>query len=1000
MPQLQAPIETRRGTRTLLFTDVEGSTQLLQRFGEESLRMLADHMAILRDTFADFGGQEVDAAGDGLFLAFESASDALAAALTAQRRLASHPWSAGEPVRVRIGMHTGEPIASGGGFVGLDVHRAARITAAGHGGQVLLSESTRHLVAHNLLPHVTLRDLGLHRLKDLQNPEHVFQACAPGLRKDFPPLRSIQSGPGTLPADGTPLVGRAAELRALRRLLTEEHARLVTLTGPGGAGKTRLSLALASEVAREFADGVVLVQLAATPDSVLVSSAIAQVLSLAPHDETPEEAVVAHLRNRHLLLVLDNFEHVVGAASAVADILRSCPRVRVLVTSRVPLSLTGEHDFPVPPLALPDSRRDRTLAQLMRYDSVELFRQRARAVDPHFELDDDTAPSVAEICRKLDGLPLAIELAAARVRMFPPRALLARLDRRLELLSGGARDMPARHRTLRQAIAWSHDLLDPAEQALFRRLAAFAGGATLDAIDAVSRAAGEIALSSLDGISALVDKSLLRPDAAADDEPRFTMLETIREFALEQLASSGEEAVTRTAHADFFIQLAERVEPELTGPMQLKWLDRLGRDHENYRAIFAWAERTLDSERGLRLGAALWRFWVVRGHMAEGRTRLARVLSLPSDPGSASVRQKVLTGAATMAHEDGAPDESYRLGEEALAIARSTGDRPAEGRTLTHLGWVCFQLGRHEQGRELSKRGLELHREVGDERGVALALNNLGWIANTRADYLEAIRLHEESMSARRRVGDARGVAFAQGNLAWALIERGELGRAQTLVDEAIETLRALGDLQLLSYLLMLLGELRIAEDRLPDARVALEEAATHAREIGHPWNSVEAQTRLGTLRLEMDGPDAAATTAEFCEDAMRLEFDWVRARTMRLWADCHCLLGRRDEARARILEASGILASLSARGDMVRCLICAAAIEAAHGRPESVAVARGAVDRLIGKLGQSLPPMLLRRREAASASARSALEPEAFASAYEEGLALDWREAVGRIIG
>ncbi|MBI3326484.1 MAG: adenylate/guanylate cyclase domain-containing protein, partial [Nitrospinae bacterium] len=459
--------ELPTGTVTFLFSDIEGSTRLLQHLGDRYTGVLAEYRRLLRAAFQAAGGHEIDTAGDGFFVVFHRATDAVAAAVAAQRAIAAHPWPEGAPVRVRMGLHTGEPTLAVGGYVGLDVHRAARICAAGHGGQVLLSQTTRALAQHDLAEGMSLRDVGEHRLKDLQRPEHLFQLVTLDLPADFPPLKTLDSRPNNLPAQPTSLIGRAREGVAARGLLQRKDVRLLTLTGPGGTGKTRLGLQVAADMLDDFADGVFFVSLAPISDPALVTSSIAQTLGLRESEGRPlHERLKDDLRDKQMLLLLDNFEQVVSAAPLVAELLAGCSQLKMLVTSRVGLHLSGEHEFPVAPLALPDPKRLPAVEALSQYAAVELFIQRALAVKPDFGVTNENAPAVAEICVRLDGLPLAIELAAARIKLLPPKALLARLGSRLQLLRGGPRDVPDRHQTLRRAIAWSYDLLDADEQAL------------------------------------------------------------------------------------------------------------------------------------------------------------------------------------------------------------------------------------------------------------------------------------------------------------------------------------------------------------------------------------------------------------------------------------------------------------------------------------------------------------------------------------------------------
>ncbi|HSH78927.1 MAG TPA: adenylate/guanylate cyclase domain-containing protein, partial [Herpetosiphonaceae bacterium] len=617
------------GTVTFLFTDIEGSTKLWEHQADLMQEAFRRHEAILREAIAAHGGYAYKMIGDAFQAAFQTAPAALAASIEAQRALASKDWGEIGPIRVRMALHTGAVEERGDDYVGPLLNRVARLLSTGHGGQILLTATTRELVRDSLPPDVSLHDLGEHRLKDLVRPEHVFQVVAPDVTADFPPLKSLDTRPNNLPVQSTPLIGREQAVAALRDLLLRPGVRLVTLTGPGGTGKTRLGLQVAADLLDHFEHGVYFVNLAPISDPALVASAIAQPVAVREHGGKPLlESLKDYLRDKHLLLLLDNFEQVTAAAPLVADLLAAAPRLSVLVTSREVLHLYGEHDVAVLPLTLPDPGHPMPLERLTQYEAVRLFIERAQAARSDFAVTNENAPAVAEICYRLDGLPLAIELAAARIRLLPPQAMLQRLTSRLRLLIGGARNLPERQQTLRGAIAWSYDLLEQDEQTLFRRLAVFVGGFGLDAVEAVCNVPGDLDVDVLDAVESLVGKSLLR-EAAAADEPRLGMLETIREYALERLDQGGEADETRRRHAAYFLQVAEEAEPQLAGRQQIAWLNRLELEHDNLRAALRWAIDCGDAATALRLVGSLSRFWHDRGYAGEGRQWLAQALALP-----------------------------------------------------------------------------------------------------------------------------------------------------------------------------------------------------------------------------------------------------------------------------------------------------------------------------------------------------------------------------------
>jgi predicted ATPase/class 3 adenylate cyclase len=696
------------GTVTFLFTDVEGSTRLIQRLGDAHRPVMERQARILRGALAE--GVEAGERGDGLFYVFSSARTALRAAAKAQRLLSAEAWPPGAELRVRMGLHTGEGVLGGDSYLGLDVNRASRIASAAHGGQVLLSAACAALAGPSPGPGLSLRELGRHRLKDLSEPELLFQLAGPGLERDFPPLRALGSSPVHLPLALTSFVGRRRELQAVLELLSS--SRLLTLTGPGGSGKTRLALAAAAEASASFPDGVHFVPLEGVRDPGLLAPAVAAALRLPPAERDPGEALREYLKPRRLLLVLDNFEQLLEAAAQAAEWLRESPGLQLLVTSRAPLRLSGEREFEVPPLALPEppAAQD-ALASIEASEAVALFVARARAVSPDFRLSAENAAAVAGIVRRLDGLPLALELAAARVRLFPPAALLDRLGSSLAFLSGGPRDLPERQRTLRAAVLWSHELLGPAARALFRRLSVFAGGARLREIEAVCGPESELGAEPVEALAELSDHSLVRR-LPGEGEPRFAMLETVREMALELAAQSGETEMLRGRHAAVLLELAERAGPRLMLGGRRAWLDRLEEEAGNLREALGGALAAAEVGRALRFVGALWRFWQMRGHIREGRQRAAEALALPG--GAEAERIGALLAAGGMAYWQADVAATGAAFGEALQRARRLGDRRLLALALYNAAFPPVIQGRPKEARGLLEEALALARELGD----------------------------------------------------------------------------------------------------------------------------------------------------------------------------------------------------------------------------------------------------------------------------------------------
>jgi predicted ATPase/class 3 adenylate cyclase len=980
-----------RGTVTFLFTDMEGSTRLLQRLGAAFPAVLEQHRSILRSVFDEYGGRVVDTAGDGFFVVFDRARDGVAAAVATQRALGAHPWPDNVEPRVRMGLHTGEPVISGSAYIGIDVHRAARIASAAHGGQVVLSEATRQLASGDLPADVVLQDLGEHRLKDLERPERLYQVAAHDLPASFPPLRTLaRAMPRNLPARPARLVGREHELERIVALLQRDDVRLLTLTGPGGTGKTSLSVEAAARAFQGFPDGVSWVPLASVGEATLVPSAIAQTLGITSSSGKPLiEVAIEHLHALDLLLVLDNFEHLLDAVPDLALLIAQCPGITLLVTSRFALHLSAEHEFPVAPLLTPDVRREMSVATLRAFPALELFAQRASAVKPDFQLDDETTVAVAEICQRVDGLPLAIELAAARVKILSPRALLARLDRRLELLSGGARDLPARHRTLRQAIGWSYDLLDPAEQAVFRRLAVFAGACSLDMADPVCAAAGPPALPAFEGVTALVDKSLLRQDPGEDGEPRFVMLDTVREFALEQLEAAGEAEQTRAAHAEMFIALIESAGPHLTGPSQAHWVDLLDREHDNLRAAFDWALRSNATSQALRLGAALTRFWIIRGFHNEGRTRLRAALALPHDTADEAVRTRVLSGIAILAFEQSDLGEANTYLEQVLAFHRSMGDDRGVAETLNHMGWVAAQAGDPDRAEALSEEARTLHTEAGNTRGIALSLTNLGFATQTRGNLRGAIARYEASLELRRQLGETRSLAYGMLGLAFGLAPFGELERAQRLCDEASRLLRQIGDNQLLAFSCTIMGEIALEAGDASAAIPLFEEARRKGREIGQWFTVGHASANLAEARARLGQTERARQEArEALEFHVNSEMLYLAAVIEQRVGEALRILGDLAAGAESCRRALRLAIPRHLRTVILDCMAGLAAIASAEGRPDEAARLLGAHEALRVSLDHRTSPHRGPDLVEVTRQTRAALGEDAFQRAFTEGTA------------
>jgi predicted ATPase len=683
-----------------------------------------------------------------------------------------------------MGLHTGEGTLGGDDYVGIDVHRAARIADAAHGGQVILSDATRGLVQHALPAGASLRDLGTHRLRGIEDPERLHELVVEGLPSDFPVPRTLDARPNNLPLQLTSFVGREGEIAEVARLLG--RTRLLTLTGPGGSGKTRLALQVAADLLPEYPDGACFVDLSPVTDPTLVPAAVAKALGVPEVAERPIlDEVKEHLRHRELLQVVDNFEQVAEAGLVIEELLTAAPRLRAMVTSRVVLALRGEQEYAVPPLQAPDPERLPTgLSALGEVEAVRLFTERAVAANPRFALTEQNAPAVAELTARLDGLPLAIELAATRTKVLTPEQILSRLRGRLSVLASGSRSLPERQRTLRAAIAWSYDLLDPVERRLFARLAVFTGGWAFESAEAVCDPE-ELGLDALDGLTSLVDKSLIRRTEPPGRPARFSMLETIREFGLERLQAAGDLEPLRRRHAEHFLDLAMAAEPHLTGEDQREWLDRCDQEHANIRAALRWAIEAGEADRAQAAAGALWRFWQQRGHLDEGRRWLREVLAMPSGQAPTAPRAKALTGAGGIAWWSDW-DAARAFYDEALAIERQLGDPARLAEALYNEAFAVASEQDLESAGRLLDESLDLFRRVGDEAGVARVLA-IQVVPDAMAGVWDrVVATLEEVAAIWRRLGDRLNLAFG---LIWLAFAYGRAGRREDARATALESL-------------------------------------------------------------------------------------------------------------------------------------------------------------------------------------------------------------------
>lgn len=798
------------GTVTFLFTDIEGSTQLWEKHREAMQAALARHDALLRQAVEAHNGYVFKTIGDAFCAAFPTAPDALAAAIDAQRVLYAEfvgrdvVNASPVQIRVRMALHTGVTEERGDDYVGPILNRAARLLNAGHGGQVLLSQAAFDLVRDSLPHGVSLLDLGERRLRDLVRPEHIYQLVAPELPSEFPPLKTLDTFPNNLPIPLTSFIGRAHEREDIKQMLTLDPAhggtsRLITLTGAGGCGKTRLAIQVGSELVHAFADGVWFVDLAPLSDGALIPQAIASVLDVREQLGRPLlDTLADSLREKALLLIFDNCEHLLPVSAQIAGgLLRLCPRLRILATSRERLTIAGEAVWRVPSLSLPDPQQSADMEALAQSEAIRLFAERATSVSPTFMLNAQNAASVAQICRRLDGIPLAIELAAARAMMLTPQQIASRLEDSFSLLTQASQGAAPRQQTMRATMDWSHALLSAQEQILFRRLAVFAGGFTLEAVEAVcsddERSGTDNVRPSLVGIrrdevldllTRLVDKSLVTfVDLGEGEQMRYRLLEPIRQYAQEKLLQSGEAAKIAERHLGFFLKLAQQAGAQLESAEQGMWLRVLESDHENLNVALGWALDHDAIESGVQMVDALLMFWIIRGHLREGREWFARFLAL-ADPVDSAKRATMLNKAALLARYQSDYDTARRLSSEALAIQRELGNRHGIADCLANLGFVALHRGEYDAARSLYEESLVMNRELSNEQGIGDTLSHLALIAYYQGDYGVARALNEQCLAIMRKIGDRQGEAWTLHRLGNVIFAQGEYDTARLMFGE------------------------------------------------------------------------------------------------------------------------------------------------------------------------------------------------------------------------
>ncbi len=814
------------GTVTFVFTDIEGSTQLLQKWPEEFPAMLDAHHHLIRSAFGDHGGTEIDVTGDGFFFVFTSPLEAIKAVSSAQKELKQYPWQGGCVMKVRMGVHTGHGRISGQTYIGLDVHKTARIMSAAYGGQILISGEVARRLEEEDLEEIDISALGEFLLRDIREPELLYMVRYDGSPAEDREILLKRVEHNNLPSRATQLLGRNAEIAGVCGLLRQRETRLLTLVGPGGIGKTSLALESAKELLEDFPDGVYAVFLAPVTDPQFLPSAIAQAIGFVVNSGRPVTTqLLEHIGHQRILLILDNMEHLLAGVPTLVRLLEGSPNLKFLITSRSVLRLSWEHEYHVPPL--PFVNKGNGNGEMS--PSVELFIQRAQTINPNYKPSSTELQLITEICAKLDGLPLAIELAASRIKVLTLQAILSRLCNSLDLLRGGTTDLPERHQAIRHTISWSYDLLGDQEQALFRHLGVYAGGFTLEAAEETHRQLYGLRSDGLDLITALRDQSLIRLEQRRRSEPRYMMLETIREYALERLEEAGEDEDARTQHAQWYLVQAREAAVHYTGPDAREWLEKVEAELDNYRAALKWCARTGDAGTGLSLCNALWRFWVIRGFMQEGVEQLKRQLELPESSALILPRARALNALGTLLHEVSDFKGANEHLTKAIELFRQADDSEGLALTLNNLGWVAAQLGQLESGMSYTWEAFELHKSNEYQRGMGISMNNLGFIAMCKSDFTTMRKYYQEHYAYMSEIGDTRGMAYSLLCQTFGEQDTGRMQENQKKIDEAARIVNEIGDRQMVSWARTMQAYLYYHVRRFEEAKQYLYETVEEA---------------------------------------------------------------------------------------------------------------------------------------------------------------------------
>jgi predicted ATPase/class 3 adenylate cyclase len=996
------------GTVTFLFTDIEGSTKLWQQYPHAMQNALACHHAILNETITAHGGYVFQIIGDAFCAAFSTAASGLEAALAAQRALRDATWGETGAIRVRMALHTGSADlhvgehTSGEYLSGLTLSRVARLLSAGHGGQILLSLPTAELVRDHLPPETILRDLNSHRLKDLIRPEHIYQAVVPDLSSEFLLLKTLDTQPNNLPIQLTSFIGRQQEMARVKEILN--NTRIITLTGAGGSGKTRLAIQVAADLIDEFSDGAWIVEFAPLADPALVPHSVATALGLQLQSgRTIQLALTEYLRERNCLLLFDNCEHLIDACARLTDALvRACPNLKILTTSREGFGIPGEVVYRVPSLAIP-SMETPTAQSLTQYESVRLFIDRSLSIQPNFLVTDQNATAVAQICNQLDGIPLAIELAAARVNVLSVEQISEHLVDRFRLLTGGNRTALPRQQTLRALVDWSYSLLSPAERILFERLSVFAGGWTLEATESICAGDGIASFEVLDSLLTLAAKSLVVVDEGVDGRVRYKFLETIRQYALEKLANSKQLSIYRDRHLDWFLDIEEQARPNLFRGEQVVMLNRLDAEHDNFRAALSWSMETA-VEKGLRLAAGLYRFWRLRGYWFERLDWLNKLLAQSDALAPTSTRAYALVARGDLELSQGDYDDAEKSFTESLQIYRQLGNQKGIAQALGELARLSILQGNFFRAGELSQESLEISRKMGDRFQISQALNRLAPVLRAQGDRTGANELLDESVTLFSQMVDLGSIQdfFASPesqnayfSLAISEQDQGSFERAREYFEDGLDFFRKTGSSHEIAWFLRYLANLSIREGDLVRAKTLYQESLKIVQDLKDKYCTANTLDGLAQVENGKGNYEQAATLA--CQALNLCEQVGSMPRIAQVQSTLGLAMLHTDPSGTEQMLKSSLMIrnKLQNKSEIAESLEALARMNLFCGTFERATRLFAAVSMLRKAISFAMTPAESSESNNELGALRAELGNKAFTAAWDEGCAMPLEQAV-----